>query len=132
MELTRTIKQCRLERKKIHPENYTLKAVADRIGVSESYLSRLERQVANVHPNRQTLIMLLNDINADQATGLALFGYLDIKITNAVRSNNDIMPYVIDVVDGLSSKEELFDVLKVLLSLNNASLISIKKLLDDF
>jgi len=130
--LTRTIKQCRLERKKIHPENYTLKAVADRIGVSESYLSRLERQVANVHPNRQTLIMLLNDINADQATGLALFGYLDIKITNAVRSNNDIMPYVIDVVDGLSSKEELFDVLKVLLSLNNASLISIKKLLDDF
>jgi len=132
LELTRTIKQCRLERKKIHPENYTLKAVADRIGVSESYLSRLERQVANVHPNRQTLIMLLNDINADQATGLALFGYLDIKITNAVRSNNDIMPYVIDVVDGLSSKEELFDVLKVLLSLNNASLISIKKLLDDF
>ena len=130
--MTRTIKQCRLERKKIHPENYTLKAVADRIGVSESYLSRLERQVANVHPNRQTLIMLLNDINADQATGLALFGYLDIKITNAVRSNNDIMPYVIDVVDGLSSKEELFDVLKVLLSLNNASLISIKKLLDDF
>ncbi|QCZ94379.1 helix-turn-helix domain-containing protein [Salinimonas iocasae] len=78
------IKQCRLLKKKQDKNKYSLQAVASRIGVSESYLSRIERGEV---PNRRRLEQLITDLDANRTLALASFGFLDEKIADAINAN---------------------------------------------
>lgn len=112
-------------------KRYTLKAVAERVGVSESYLSRLERQVNGIRPKRETLLRLIDDLKADKAIGLAIFGYIDDDLVDIITRDNRIMGQLIDVAHRLEQIPELSNILDTAVKLNRASVNDFNKLLKD-
>lgn len=124
------LKQCRKRAKLEYKSFYTLQAVANRVGVSESYLSRVERDLEI--PSRDRLLLLLPQILADKKIGLALFGYLDEEFIESIKQDHEILHYLEIVMNKLKVTPELKSILENLNQMNRASLTDILRLLRDF
>jgi transcriptional regulator with XRE-family HTH domain len=63
---------------------YSLRQVAERIGIEPSYLSKVERDIGSP-PSEDTLVRLADDLRLDRDVLLALAGKISSDLREAIR-----------------------------------------------
>jgi transcriptional regulator with XRE-family HTH domain len=82
------------ERLRQKDRRYSLRQVAERIGVEPSYLSKVERGEVSP-PSEQTILRLAEDIEQDGDTLLALAGKVSSDLQDVIRKRPEVFAKVI-------------------------------------
>ncbi|MEZ4416133.1 MAG: helix-turn-helix transcriptional regulator [Gemmatimonadota bacterium] len=64
---------------------YSLRQVAERVGVEPSFLSKVERDIGSP-PSEETLLRLADDLDVDRDVLLALAGKVSSDLLDAIRA----------------------------------------------
>lgn len=76
--------RARRERLREEDPSYSLRQVADRIGIEPSYLSKVERDIGSP-PSEETLVKLAEELDEDPDVLLAMAGKVSSDLQEAIR-----------------------------------------------
>ena len=96
----------RRERLRKDDARYSLRQVAERIGVEPSYLSKVERGLV-APPSEVTTVRLAADLNLDPDALLALAGKVSSDLLEAIRKRPELFAELIRELKGLPDKAVL-------------------------
>ena len=92
-DLAEFLRERREARRRTDPA-YSLRRVAERIGVEPSYLSKIERGIGSP-PSEETLLKLAGELDANPDVVLALAGKVSSDLQKAIRRRPELFGQLI-------------------------------------
>jgi transcriptional regulator with XRE-family HTH domain len=84
----------RREARRRNDPSFSLRQVADRVGIEPSYLSKVERGIGSP-PSEETLVRLSKELGADADLVLALAGKVSSDLQKAIRARPELFAQLI-------------------------------------